>query len=834
MSRQARTGTPKRSRARPLRSLLWVPASSLEVPNRDLIGDKGLGLDTFRPSDLIPSFVVLTTECWKRGTPDRTRLDKLAGGEWPSIQAAFQRLQERSPFGVIVRPSVPGERMDERGSTESKRCRDQDLGRLLALIQEEFAAHRDRKPFALLIQEYIDGIKGHLSNEYHISRTRDEWYLEHESGRFDRPNSDVPVLLNVTAADHPRVPAWHRGLGAVARAHTDALKRWHFEWVIDGGGAPWIVQADEILPTPLVEQPCQYWLDRYATPLGSLPPPLRSPGETDYAEFSKLRPHRYFQLAEAFVPPFALLDDNATWKELRAGRVPSELEEALRQLIEGGAINIRSDIAGDGALQKNLPRSDTILTWSACKEFLTTTLRSDQRINAAAHPVLLIHRFIGARGSALAFADPSSDEAVIDSAFGLPDGLSVYAHDTAIVVGSTIRRTTRCKSHYLDATETGDFRECEAPTQLLWDTAVTDSQLLEIARIATSVAKSHRKAMCVMFFVDVPRDISPSGVLPWIVDESVKRSACTEYATVSRGLSGLEVVHDLQDLERVAAKLPRPKRVRLLPRGKDIRDRDQLKRISELARDANIAIVWQGSMLAHGWYALVDGGAVLVPVGPDAHTEAKGSADQDFNKLVRDGIPLRIIRNGERPIIARTGGDTLRVLLQQKLVEEALEVFSAPDRDELVEELADLEEVLVALRSHAAITREEVEQVRNEKRAKRGGFEEGIVLRRTTESVGPAQLDVGDEALTTVSPESLRQLTDSTPYAIDGSTLIVPRVPPFGEGDGGAEERVLHFRYGTLRIRQTAKSVTIAVEPPVEEVTSENPQLGFADESGGL
>jgi hypothetical protein len=44
----------------------------------------------------------------------------------------------------------------------------------------------------------------------------------------------------------------------------------------------------------------------------------------------------------------------------------------------------------------------------------------------------------------------------------------------------------------------------------------------------------------------------------------------------------------------------------------------------------------------------------------------------------------------------------------------------------------------------------------------------------------------------------------------------------------------LHFRYGTLRIRQTAKSVTIAVEPPVEEVTSENPQLGFADESGGL
>ena len=97
------------------------------------------------------------------------------------------------------------------------------------------------------------------------------------------------------------------------------------------------------------------------------------------------------------------------------------------------------------------------------------------------------------------------------------------------------------------------------------------------------------------------------------------------------------------------------------------------------------------------------------------------------SKLVRDRIPEIIRAKGEEPKTRLVEGVALLQALKDKLVEEVGEARNAP-ADHLLEEIADVEEVLDALKRAAAIDSVELEQVRTQKRHERGGFEKGIIL----------------------------------------------------------------------------------------------------------
>lgn len=99
-----------------------------------------------------------------------------------------------------------------------------------------------------------------------------------------------------------------------------------------------------------------------------------------------------------------------------------------------------------------------------------------------------------------------------------------------------------------------------------------------------------------------------------------------------------------------------------------------------------------------------------------------------YKKLVRDGIPAKIEKNGEVPVTRILDEEEYRLELKKKLVEEAEECQSAQNAAELTEELADLEEVIIALLKTYNITPQSVEDVRQEKYEKRGGFAEKIYL----------------------------------------------------------------------------------------------------------
>lgn len=98
----------------------------------------------------------------------------------------------------------------------------------------------------------------------------------------------------------------------------------------------------------------------------------------------------------------------------------------------------------------------------------------------------------------------------------------------------------------------------------------------------------------------------------------------------------------------------------------------------------------------------------------------------EFDKLVRDKIPQVIKENGEEPTTHLADGDEYSERLAEKLDEEVTEYLESRE----ISELADVLEVVHAIRKDRGITIEELQETRMQKAKKRGRFDEGIVLER--------------------------------------------------------------------------------------------------------
>lgn len=98
-----------------------------------------------------------------------------------------------------------------------------------------------------------------------------------------------------------------------------------------------------------------------------------------------------------------------------------------------------------------------------------------------------------------------------------------------------------------------------------------------------------------------------------------------------------------------------------------------------------------------------------------------------YNKLVRDKIPEIIKNNNETPITRILSDEEYKVELEKKLLEEYQEVIASSGKDRL-EELADMLEVMISLASLDDATLEDIIELADKKRNKRGGFKEKIFL----------------------------------------------------------------------------------------------------------
>lgn len=100
-----------------------------------------------------------------------------------------------------------------------------------------------------------------------------------------------------------------------------------------------------------------------------------------------------------------------------------------------------------------------------------------------------------------------------------------------------------------------------------------------------------------------------------------------------------------------------------------------------------------------------------------------------YNKLVRDKIPEIIMAHGKIAKTRTLSGREYHEELIKKLQEEAKEFEKEPS----VEELADLKELIIAIRESLGIHAGELEEVRREKAASNGRFKKKIFLESVEE-----------------------------------------------------------------------------------------------------
>lgn len=102
---------------------------------------------------------------------------------------------------------------------------------------------------------------------------------------------------------------------------------------------------------------------------------------------------------------------------------------------------------------------------------------------------------------------------------------------------------------------------------------------------------------------------------------------------------------------------------------------------------------------------------------------------KQYHKLVRDRIPEIIEADGKTCVCETLSDKGYLSLLDQKLNEELAEYQESKS----LEELADLLEVIQTVVKARGWTLEDLERVRADKAAKRGGFEKKILLKEVWE-----------------------------------------------------------------------------------------------------
>ena len=100
-----------------------------------------------------------------------------------------------------------------------------------------------------------------------------------------------------------------------------------------------------------------------------------------------------------------------------------------------------------------------------------------------------------------------------------------------------------------------------------------------------------------------------------------------------------------------------------------------------------------------------------------------------YNKLVRDRIPEIIKSSGKSCTTEILSAEDYLRMIDAKLDEELAEYH----KDQNIEELADLLEVIRAAAIARGYSLEDLERVRAEKAAKRGDFEKRILLKEVVE-----------------------------------------------------------------------------------------------------
>ena len=342
----------------------------------------------------------------------------------------------------------------------------------------------------------------------------------------------------------------------------------------------------------------------------------------------------------------------------------------------------------------------------------------------------ILHRFIPATGCAWAAASPDSQTVIIDSLWGVPDGLQYLSHDS---FEYELRREAytervRYKPLFIQEQEDGTWVELRVSRPFTRRRSLKSGDIAEIAQVSYRIACAQRRPTSVMWFCGIPAEVGIGRNLPWFCMDREDRLARDALKAAPR--RNRVTIRNLQNLSELTNMVRSQVTLVLAPEVDLIReDKRFLAKVIELAKDRSLAVEVAGSTLGHAFYQLEKAGVTVVPADEGQRSRVRGK--RVFEKVVRDKIAEKIEGGGEEVRLARLPRSDRRRALVMKLFEEAQEVLAAVRPEDVQAELADLLEIVRGLAHTTGVEWHDVQRSADEKMASRGGFEGGTVLIRT-------------------------------------------------------------------------------------------------------
>jgi len=690
---------------------------------------------------------------------------------------------------LIVRSSAIGETLLDRGRFETRENIPNEPKALLEAIRDVCSSTPSENQdaimsphMAILIQPYRKPIaRGHMANTKVVSKTRNQWQasVELADQTFHGVHSVPTLRFNSqrTAPADPDTPlgpvshqsALHNTLQPIGAALAEMKALVSIEWLIDNEGRFFIVQCDDEADPPDAIDPLSFELpDQSQTPPFEPPSPFQSYSPTDVSPYRKLA-----AIADFNVDGMRGLPQVA-WclvSDLSADLATEESQVALAReldLFAPSGIVLRSDILGtEGTSGMNLPRTDT---FGGC-EAVTWMVETQKLLNIYNQPIFILHRFIPARSSAWSYCGPSDRYVVVNTLWGLPDGVQYYPHDT-FEWDLTEDRIHRVQLPYKPCAMfpnlDGEWIARDIVADRSRSQSLSTPNIRYIAERTRDVARSLGMPAQIMWFCDIAPGLGFDHPLPWYRERNALFVETTEAAPELPK----RVIGNLEDIRRFADE-PVSKRYKLelMPEAHLLRSREFLGPLIEFAQTGNHTIVLHGSPLAHAYHQLREAGLSVYP-GTPAHRR-RAIDKQDFGKLVRDRIPDVIKENGDVVATGRLPEIERPRQLLGKIVEELQELVQA-EGDAQLAELADIYELLSSYIENKGYDWDSVAATAARKRDRRGGFEDGVVLLRTQrqERTAGTLFDVVPADNTaTLRQDALRALTR---LSDDGGKGIVP------------------------------------------------------------
>jgi predicted house-cleaning noncanonical NTP pyrophosphatase (MazG superfamily) len=812
---------------------------TLAIPDIEpsIVGWKAFGLSTL-PGPWVPPFFVISADCIMASADREAEIVR-------AIRDALYAVQFSDRTPVFIRSSGVAETLHVRGQLDSIECvasevwpRAQELAKRLSALAPPGAG-----AIHLVVQRSITvGEKGHLSNERRLSREPRDWVAEFEpvngelghtepvAVRTWRSGKAIDTTSELTCAARTAIGIVLKRVGGWAMQFSS---RMHFEWVWDKGSV-WLVQADDasviggVDPRSVIPKqiPVIKTDDLRA---------FRAVSEADFAAYGKLRNAKlYFELGYR-MPPFYVLDDRDIIAALLQGEVVDQLAADLEFLTRRPFI-VRTDGTNiPTAKREMLPRSDELRSVTDAKNWLTTTFAASVKDAGLADAglCLIAHHFIPSVASAWARAEPGNPIVRIESLWGIPEGLYWHSHDTfevdtgSPVIGNSeigggvnyaLRERLRYKGTFIAADGDGHWVPQTTDAAHDWARSITKTQwIFEIAQTTRRIAEHCGRATSVMWFIDNHAEATHHRVMPWF-HSPLELTGGPKAAPRRKRLSAHDVViRHTADWERLKTSIADGQsieRVVMAPVDAElIRNASFAAELAQLAKQVGFVVELSGGILSHAYYMLSREGCHVECV------DLFGAGEEvvEFHKLVRDGIPDMIRDRGERAESIALRGDALVAALRQKLVEEAFEALDASSGDELLGELADVQEVLLALTAALNIDPGAVEQERLRKRKKRGGFDRGVMLLKTAT---PQSIGRGQDGVRGVHGDlSMAEEPDQPPPAIS-DPLALPtktqyRRPDMRNVEGGVE-KLFTFKTDVVSLRELQQRLAFDMPiPPV-------------------